>query len=45
MINGHDGDQLVGSGMVTWKADELHATGKINFDQMIDMVASGYMFC
>lgn len=41
MLNGHDGDQTLGSGMVAWKADELYATGKIDFEQMVSMVSLG----
>ncbi|KAF4121215.1 dihydroxy-acid dehydratase [Geosmithia morbida] len=41
MLNGHDGDQKLGSGMVIWKADQLFATGKINFEEMVHMVSLG----
>lgn len=43
MLNGHDGGQTVGSGMVAWKADELFATGKISFEEMVHVVSLGYV--
>jgi hypothetical protein len=41
MINGHDGKELVGSGMVVWKGEELFATGKIDFEGLVGMVSRG----
>ncbi len=40
MLNGRDGDQLIGSGTIVWKADELHATGQIDFEQMVQMISA-----
>ncbi|KAK6821374.1 dihydroxy-acid dehydratase [Apiospora arundinis] len=41
MLNGWMGDQRIGSGSVVWKARELHASGQIDGDQVIEMVAKG----
>lgn len=41
MLNGHDGSQRLGSGTVVWKADEMYATGQIDFEQLVSMVSQG----
>jgi len=41
MLNGYDRTQLIGSGTVVWKARELHATGEIDDEGVIDMVTKG----
>ena len=41
MLNGWSQGKLVGSGSVIWKARELHATGEIDDDQVMDMVTAG----
>ncbi|KAI0024563.1 dihydroxy-acid dehydratase [Xylariomycetidae sp. FL0641] len=41
MLNGWSRGQRIGSGSVIWKARELHAAGKIDEDQLMDMVTAG----
>lgn len=41
MLNGWGKGKRVGSGSVIWRARELHATGEINEDQLMDMVTAG----
>lgn len=40
MLNGWNGKERVGSGMVVWKARERHAAGDITYEQFIDIVSS-----
>ncbi len=40
MLNGWFKGERTGSGTIVWKARQMHATGEINYTQMIDMVAS-----
>jgi len=40
MLNGWNGKERVGSGMVVWKARERHAAGEITYEQFIDIVSS-----
>ena len=40
MLNGWNGDERIGSGTVVWKARELFAQKKIDYDGFIDLVAS-----
>lgn len=40
MLNGYSGKKLIGSGTVLWKARELHGAGKINEEELLDLVAS-----
>lgn len=40
MLNGYFRGELVGSGTVVWKARQLHATGEIDDDQYLEMVAA-----
>ena len=40
MLNGWDGEKLIGSGTVVWDAREELSKGNINYDQFIDLVAS-----
>ncbi len=40
MLNGWNGDQRIGSGMVVWQAREDHAAGKITYNEFIDLVAN-----
>jgi dihydroxy-acid dehydratase len=40
MLNGYAGKKLIGSGTVIWEARELHGAGKINTDELADMVAA-----
>ena len=44
MVNGYDGRDLAGAGMVAWKATRLHGAGKIDSDQMVDMISTGSVF-
>ena len=39
MLNGWHNGKLAGSGMVIWEARRLHAAGKIDAEEYIDMVA------
>ncbi|PSR90864.1 dihydroxy-acid/6-phosphogluconate dehydratase [Coniella lustricola] len=41
MLNGWVNGKRVGSGTVIWQAREAHAAGRINDNEVIDMVASG----
>ncbi|KAJ8107528.1 hypothetical protein ONZ43_g6708 [Nemania bipapillata] len=41
MLNGWTKGERMGSGTVVWQARELHATGQIDDNQVMDMVASG----
>lgn len=41
MLNGWMDGKRIGSGTVVWHAREEHATGRINDQEMIEMVASG----
>ena len=40
MLNGWFRGERTGSGTIVWKARQLYATGEINYEQMIDIVAS-----
>jgi dihydroxy-acid dehydratase len=40
MLNGWFRGERTGSGTIVWKARQLYATGEINYEQMIDVVAS-----
>jgi dihydroxy-acid dehydratase len=40
MLNGWNGEERIGSGTVVWKARELFAQKKIDYDGFIDLVAS-----
>ncbi len=40
MLNGWHRGQRTGSGTIAWKARELHAEGKIDYDEFMDLVAS-----
>jgi dihydroxy-acid dehydratase len=40
MLNGWHRGERTGSGTIAWKARELHAEGKIDYAQFIDLVAS-----
>jgi dihydroxy-acid dehydratase len=40
MLNGWFRGERTGSGTIVWKARQLFATGEINYEQMIDVVAS-----
>jgi dihydroxy-acid dehydratase len=39
MLNGWNGEQRIGSGMVVWQAREDLAAGRMNYQQFIDLVA------
>lgn len=41
MLNGYQGKKLIGSGTIVWEARELHGAGKIDQDELVDMVSSG----
>lgn len=41
MLNGYDRKTLMGSGMVVWKARELHAAGELDDQGVFDMVTKG----
>ncbi len=41
MLNGYMGKNLIGSGTVVWKARELHASGDIDEEQLVEMVTRG----
>lgn len=41
MLNGWMNGQRIGSGTIVWKAREEHAAGRINEEEVLDMVASG----
>lgn len=41
MLNGWAKGERVGSGTVVWQAREEHAAGRINDEQVLDMVAAG----
>lgn len=40
MLDGHWNGKLVGSGTVVWEARRLYATGEIDYDEFIGMVAA-----
>ena len=40
MLDGHWDGKLVGSGTVVWEARRRHATGEIDYDEFISMVAA-----
>jgi dihydroxy-acid dehydratase len=40
MLNGWFRGERTGSGTIMWKARQMYATGEINYEQMIDLVAS-----
>ena len=40
MLNGWNGEERIGSGMVVWQAREDHAAGRITYQQFIDLVAN-----
>ncbi|MGD9915623.1 MAG: IlvD/Edd family dehydratase [Rhizobiaceae bacterium] len=40
MLNGWHRGERTGSGTIAWKARELHAEGKIDYDEFMDLVAS-----
>ena len=41
MLNGYDRNNLIGAGTIVWKAEKLYASGAINFEQLVDMIAKG----
>ena len=41
MLNGYNRTDLIGSGTVVWKARELHATGELDDEGVVDMVTRG----
>ncbi|NIA68844.1 dihydroxy-acid dehydratase family protein [Pelagibius litoralis] len=40
MLDGHWDGELVGSGTVVWEGRKLHAAGKIDYEEFIEMVAA-----
>ena len=40
MLDGNYKGELVGSGTIIWKARKLHAKGKINYEEFMNMVAA-----
>jgi dihydroxy-acid dehydratase len=40
MLNGWFRGERTGSGTIVWKARELHAAGEIDYEQLLDLVAS-----
>ncbi|CAH0045147.1 unnamed protein product [Clonostachys solani] len=41
MLNGWLNGKRIGTGTITWEARELHSAGRINDEEMVDMVTSG----
>ena len=41
MLNGYDRNNLIGAGTIVWKAEKLYASGEIDFDQLVSMIAKG----
>ncbi len=41
MLNGYDRNHLIGAGTIVWKAEKLYASGAINFEQLVDIIAKG----
>jgi hypothetical protein len=44
MLNGHDREELVGAGVVVWKAEKQYASKKMELDQLVSVVSSGYVY-